>query len=480
MLWSLVKILGFVVLIALLAYGAGLLAESSEGVRIVVANMEFTLQPLQAAIAAGLLLLVVWVIIRLVGLCIAVLRFLNGDETAISRYFNRNRERKGYEAMAEGLVAISSGDGRVALAKAAKAEKYLHRPELTNLLTAQAAELSGDSKKAEEVYKRLLTDDRTRFVGIRGILKQRLAEGDTDTALKLAEKAFVLKPRNQEMQDTLLQLQADHGDWSGARKTLQTKVKYGGIPRDVYKRRDAVLALSEVSELIEKGATIEAREAAIAMHKQSPELVPGTVLAADAYIEEGRPKLATRILKKTWPLAPHPDLAAAFARIEPNESAADRLRRFEVLTKLNPDHPETRMLLAELNIAADDFPEARRAMGDLAETHPTARSLSLMAAIERGQGGDDAAVRGWLSKALVAPRGEQWVCEKCGTPHQEWRPVCQSCKSFDTLSWKVPEDRPVQGSYQSEMLPIIVGAEADEHLDKVVESEQEAEEAKAE
>ena len=28
------------------------------------------------------------------GLLLAVLKFLNGDETAISRYFDRNRERK--------------------------------------------------------------------------------------------------------------------------------------------------------------------------------------------------------------------------------------------------------------------------------------------------------------------------------------------------------------------------------------------------
>ena len=62
------------------------------------------------------------------------------------------------------------------------------------------------------------------------------------------------------------------------------------------------------------------------------------------------------------------------------------------------------MLMAELHIAAEDFPEARRALGDLAETNPTARSLTIMAAIERGEGSDDAVVRGWLAKALNASR----------------------------------------------------------------------------
>ena len=52
-------------------------------------------------------------------------------------------------------------------------------------------------------------------------------------------------------------------------------------------------------------------------------------------------------------------------------------------------------------------------MGDLAETHPTARTLAIMAAIERGQGADDAVVKGWLARALTAPRGPQWVCDNC-------------------------------------------------------------------
>ncbi len=52
----------------------------------------------------------VWLLLRLLGLLGAVFRFLNGDETAISRYFDRNRERKGYAALSEGLVALASGE----------------------------------------------------------------------------------------------------------------------------------------------------------------------------------------------------------------------------------------------------------------------------------------------------------------------------------------------------------------------------------
>lgn len=115
------------------------------------------------------------------------------------------------------------------------------------------------------------------------------------------------------------------------------------------------------------------------------------------------------------------------------------------------------MLRAELFIAAEDFLAARKAIGELAETDPTARVLTIMAAVERGMGSDDAVVKGWLARALSAPRGPQWVCDNCDRPHAAWTPVCESCASFDTLSWKRPKDSVAALPAGAEMLPLIVG-----------------------
>ena len=456
MLWSLIKVILFIGIIGALTLGAEYLLQTDGGVMITIGGVEYTFGVLEATIALIVLVIAVWAFLKLLGLLVATLRFINGDETAISRYFDRNRERKGFQALSDGMMALASGEGRTAMAKAAKAEKYLRRPELTNLITAQAAEMSGDRKKAEEVYKRLLQDDRTRFVGVRGIMKQKLDDGDTDTALALAEKAFALKPKHVETQDTLLKLQAEKEDWSGARKTLNAKLKHGSLPRDVHKRRDAVLALSEASGVMAEGQTIEAREIAIEANRLSPDLIPASIMAARAYIDQGKPRYATRVLKKTWDMRPHPDLAAAFAEIEPDEDATKRVKRFGALIKSQPDHPETKMLLAELHIAAEDFPAARKALGDLTETDATARSIAIMAAIERGEGADDSVVRGWLTKALSAPRGPQWICDNCHNIHSRWAPVCSNCSSFDTLSWREPTTGEASVPASATMLPLVV------------------------
>ncbi len=465
MLWSIIKIFIFVALVVAAAFGAGYLLELDGGVRIQMAGLEFNLTPLMTVIALLVLVLAIWLILKLASLLIAVLKFINGDETALSRYFSRNRQEKGYKALSEGIMALASGEGDVAMAKAGKAEKYLRKPALTNLITAQAAEMKGDRRKAEEVYKRLLTNEKTRFVGVRGIMRQKLSDGDTETALKLAETAFALKPRHEEVQDTLLQLQARTEDWKGARETLRAKLKFGSLPRDVHKRRDAVLALSEARDVLDDGKDIEAREAAIEANRLSPDLVPAAVMAARGYIEQGKKRYAIRVVRKAWGVQPHPDLAAAFAGIEPDETAPQRIKRFAKLTSAQPDHRETKLLNAELQIAAEDFPAARRALGDLAETAPDARTLTIMAAIERGEGASDAVVKGWLARALSAPRGPQWVCDNCHHIHAQWAPACDNCQSFDTLSWTAPPEAAVTSATGVEMLPLIVGALEDQSED---------------
>jgi len=461
-LWSLFKIVLFILLVAVLALGAGWMVDLDGGVRIAVANTEFTLGPLQTLILGLILLVAVWAALKLLGIAVALFRFLNGDETALSRYFDRNRERRGFAALADGLMALSSGEGRVAMAKAEQARRYLGRPELTNLIVAQAAEMTGDKRRAEKVYKELLADDSTRFVGVRGLMKQRLAEGDTETALKLAEKAFALKPKHAETQDVLLRLQAGNADWTGARKTLGAKLRHGLLPRDVHRRRDAVLALSEARDIIDDGQPIEAREAAIEANRLSPDLIPAAAMAARQYTANQQARYATRVIRKAWDVAPHPELAAAFADIQPDETPQERLLRFQPLFKLHPDHGETRLLQAELNIAAEDFPGARRALGDLATSQPSARALTIMAAIERGEGADDAVVRAWLTRALTAPRGPQWVCDNCHWIEGQWQPVCSNCGALDSLSWREPPESDGAMPASTAMLPLLVGEPAPE------------------
>lgn len=457
MLWSLLKIVVFVAIAAALAFGASVLLETPGEVRVALGNREFFLSPIGFTIALGLLLIAGIVILKIIGFLVALVRFVLGDETAISRYFRGNRERRGFEALTDGMLALAAGDAAIAKRKAARAEKLLRRPEITRLLAAQAAETAGDREAALAAYKSMIPDARTRFAGVQGALKLKLEAGEEELALALADKAFSMRPDNSAVLRTRFELQTRHENWAGARETLNASMHARLLPRDVGTRRDAVLSLADARKALEAGDTARAHEAAKQANRLAPTLVPATAMAARAFIAEGSKRKATKILTTAWSAGPHPELAAAFAEIEPQESPADRRRRFASLLAAAPEHSESKLTAAELALADEDFPGARKALGTLAETEPTTRSLALMAAIERGLGSPEAVVRGYLAKALGASRGPQWICGKCNHVHGHWVPVCENCGAFDTLDWKSAPSGEETGLSQSAMLPLIIG-----------------------
>lgn len=462
MIWSLLKATVFFALVALLSLGAVYLLEHGESLRIVIGSTELTVGPLVAVLAALAFVIGVWILLKIAGFLVAVLRFVRGDETAISRFFGRNRQKRGLDALGDALIALAAGDPRRALVRASRAERVLGNSSVTALIEAQAAEALGDPSRAKAAYRALLGDDRTRAVAIRGLLRQKLAEGDEETALRLAEKALELRADDAETLDLLLKLQIEREDWEAARRTLAAKLRAGLLPRDVYRRRDAVLCYAAARDALESGRVDLARKLAAEANRLSPDFVPAAVLEARMLAEEGKKRQARKVLERAWSATPHPDIARAYAALEPDETAAARRKRFRRLLNLCPDDPETRLTEAELAIADEDFVAARKALVDLVETHPTARALTLMAAAERGVGADDTVVRAWLARAVSAPRGRQWICEKCHHPHAHWQVLCESCGGFDTLAWAEAPESGRALPEAEEMLPLLVGTPAEE------------------
>ena len=438
MIGSLTKIIFFIIIIATVSIAAGAIIDAGGVITMQFASYEVSLTPIQGIIGIILCLSILLAAKWIFGIIVAIFKFFNGDETAITRYFNKNKEERGYKALADSMVSMAAGEGKDAINNANRAERLLKRPQLTNLVSAQAAEKFGDNKRALKYYKRLLKNDQTRFVGLQGLLKQKLLEGDTETALLLAEKAFSIRPKHEQTLNILFDLQTEKLDWKGAQKTIKANVRAGKLPKDVGLRREAILLFADAKEMLEAGEIDKGKAAAIAANKSSPDLIPAAILAAEMYMLENNKRSASRVLKKTWGLNPHPDLATAFAEINLKETSSERRKRFNPLIKLKSEHSETKLLIAELAIGNEDFPAARRAIKNLTSTSPTVRSLALMAAIEKGEGADEKTVRAWLNKALTASRGPQWVCEKCSNIHSSWQPRCGNCETFDSLSWKEP------------------------------------------
>lgn len=464
MIWLILRVVAFIAILAGLAWLGDILLSTEGQLQLSWNGRDYPpLTPLEAVIAAVAFIIAVWIVIKLVGLAIALLRFMLGDETAFTRWLGRSRERRGVEAAGQAQVALAGGDVEAAKKHARKATRLLGARDLTRLTNAQVADAAGDSRRARAEYRALAKEPPTAMAGVKGLLAQAERDGDTERAKKLAQAAYKMRPREAGNQTALFDLQVRDGDWTGARETLNAMTRSKTLPRDVAARRGAVVDLEIARQRQEQGDAAGALKSAEASVKAAPDFVPAASFLARQHIAAGDGSRAARLLREAWRRAPHPDLAEAFAAIEPAESPAERRKRFRDLLRANPGDHESRLTAAELAMADHDLTAARKELGDLPSTRPTHRTLALMAAVEKGEDAPESVVRGWLARAVTAPRGAHWRCSVCGAAPGQWSAVCPSCGAFDSLVWveggEPPED------LAPAMLPLIV--EPDEEADKL-------------
>jgi HemY protein len=392
-----------------------------------------------------------WRVDTSVGVLLAVLLLLMAVAAVIYRLWGvivrgprrlaeRRGERqrlKGYRALTQGMVAVAAGDAEEAKRQARVAHGLLSEPPLTLLLAAQAAQLSGDETAARRYFTAMLERPETAFLGMRGLLNQALAKGDTAEALKLAAKAHEERPQAGWAAKALLDLELKQGEWITARRTAKAAEKLKVIDRDRYRHIEGVTLLEQARlEPEPVRATALARDAA----RLLPDFAPALAIEARVLARAGREREAEKILEKAWARGlAHPTIASAYAALRPNENALDRARRFERLTQGRADATESRLTLAETAIAAGLWGAARKALDAVATAEraaPSARLCRLMARLEEGEHGDLAAARRWLLAAADAPPDPAWVCSHCGATAAEWAARCGHCGEFDSLAWK--------------------------------------------
>lgn len=407
MLGSLIRLLAFASIVALATWVVAILLETEGSVTVSVAGFDqFALTPL----AAGAVLLTaaaaLLVLVRLLDLVVTLVLFTLGDPSAVRRFTEGTRRRRGLESVDNTLMALARGDGRGALRQAGRAAKLLRRPGLTRLLMAQAAELAGDTRRARRFWRALAEEPATALVGLKGLLAQSERAGDTERARALAERAAEVAPQDPDVLGTLYGLQSQAYDWAGARKTLAVQKKIGAVPRIEADRRGAALAIALAEEAEAAGQKETAKTFALEAVRLDPSNSDAAVGAARHLLREGHKRPATRHLIEAWTRAPAPQIARAFAELEPKETEEARRKRFDRLIAANPNHRETAFVRAELALLAEDWAGARAAVEAVGEREYSSRSCAVMAAIARGEGEPERVVRGWLARALGAPRDE--------------------------------------------------------------------------
>ena len=427
------RLLAFLVLLALAAYGLTWLAENPGDVAVTWRGVEYDVSLMFAlgfVLAVAIVLGVIWTFVRFVFRVPSLISLMN----------RARRREKGHVAVSRGMVAVGSGDIRAANKHAAEARRFAANEPLTKLLRAQAAQLAGDRAGAVAAFNDMLPNPQTHALGLRGLHVEARRAGEAEAALDYATRANKHAALPWAAQ-AVLDEHAAQSDWAAALATVESNAAAKLLDKPTANRWRAVLKTALAQERAERDA-----KSALALAQQAsalaPGLVPAAVLSGKLTAAAGDYRKASKIIEAAYRATPHPDLAAAYVRLRHGDSVGDRLIRARALARLAPFDPESAMTIARSALEAQDPAAAREALakwvrGDSDAGRPTARRCLMMAEIEEASS-NEGAVREWLNRAARAPRDRAWVADSVISDH--WAPVSPS-GVLDGFVWRTPDER---------------------------------------
>ncbi len=295
------------------------------------------------------------------------------------------------------------------------------------MLSAEASRLSGRDDEAANVFRELTQRSDAAFLGYRGLLRQAIAREDWQEASALARQAELAQPGAAWLRHERFRLSVHSRNWAEALELAEADP-----PK-------AALAAAAAEAEPDSGRAMRLARAA---WKQDASLTAAALAYADRLRRDGREKKAQSVVRHSWTLAPHPDLAA-FA-LAPVSDPMGRVKAARLLAQSNPEHMESRLLLARTELNAGLTGEARHQAEAAREAGLNQRRLwLLMADIEEAEHGDTEtgreAQREALRHAASADPDPVWQCTVCRTPHRNWAPACRSCETPGSLRWMSPE-----------------------------------------
>jgi HemY protein len=391
---------------------AWLLSRLSSHVSLTFGSIAVDAPAAVAVLAAVIGFAVLYAVVRLLGTLLRTPRVLGNWQTARHR-------RLGDLAVTHTLLALAAGEKAEARREAARARRLLGDTPQTLILAAEAARLAGREDEAETAFRLLTARSDAAFLGLRGLFRQAIARDDWDEAAALVRQAEAVQPGAAWLRAERAQLALRAGNWAEALSLIEAEAP-----------RAALAAAAADAEADPRKALRLAQRA----WKDDPRLAPATLAYASRLRASGREARAQAVIRQSWSLAPHPELATfALAPV------SDRLARVQAarrLTEVNPTDMESYLLLARTALEAGLTGEARRYATTARDAGGNGRALWLLFA----DLADDSEAgrleqRDALRHAAAAEPDPGWRCVECHIVSPTWRAACPVCNTAGGLRW---------------------------------------------
>lgn len=405
-------------------------------------QVTFVWQGYEISTSVAVMVLALVVIIIAAIILHSIWRAVVGVPGSLSLAHLSRRQRKGYVALTQGLMAVAAGDAVNARKLANKAEHLLKEPALTLLLQAQAAQLTGDENSTSRYYAQMLERPEMSFLGLRGLITQAIKRGDDAHALTLIRRAQLLQPKADWVLVLLVDLEARAGHWEPALEALSRAGRVGAIPPDKVRKQRCILLLGQSEAQAARGFYEDASYTARKAHELMPGFVPAAIAYATTLLKTDRAKLANKVIERVWRVHPHPQLVPLYIEAGGELNPLALVKRLDRLASFNPDALESHIMLAEAAIKAQLWGVAKDHLTKAQARGANVRVFTLLAELAAKESNDATRGQEWKQKALAAPAEPVWQCTACHSAAPVWSARCTHCGAMGEIDWRLAGTSP--------------------------------------
>ena len=251
----------------------------------------------------------------------------------------------------------------------------------------------------EDSYKNLLNFDKTKMIGLKGLIGLIINQKRYHEALSYAEKAFALQTKTEWLLKDLLKIYRALEIYDKAEKIINKLANYDFISKDGSNILLVENFISHANYCITHSKVNEATDLLEKALKIDSANIDAVIILARFYAQDNDRKAAYKVIEKAWKKSPSLDLAKFMLSIHQDYPLNKKIQLLEKIINFNSETEEAYLVLAELYIEENMLPQAREIMDKLLELHAPNYNISkLMALIETKSQNKHAVILNWLNK----------------------------------------------------------------------------------
>jgi HemY protein len=349
------------------------------------------------------------------------------------RFLDKKKKQKAHNLMVDGLTSLAAWQPKEAMASTELAEKIMPDNQIITYIAAQSAQLAGDNDRASELYTKMLTNQRMRFIALRGLAMIAKQKKDIPQMMDLINKAFDIRHDSPWVVGEWLNVSA-RMSYLGLPYTLEKHGISKQMDKVVWNRHLGLISTIRAQKALNVGATHEAKNHLKKALDYRSDLVWCAVELAKIHKSESNLSKAQRVLQNAYEKFPHRDLVAVWDKLNPVDARLEKLRYVEKLVKENSKSYESYIVLAKYAIDCEIWGQSLHYTQQAIQIAETTEAYNLLQRIQVH-----------LPVATLEFNKDPgidygWYCHTCGHGHDEWSAACMNCDEIDTVAWSLPVD----------------------------------------